>query len=360
MIKRLPPIIFICSLFVCLSFARAEPFNNIQDNQSRSEIAFIRRDTQGDSLLIMDPATKSEKIIASYLNSRIVGLPLWSPDCKFLILDLIDDKNNKGITRANIEVTTNSENIPTYSSKLAAWFPKWSPDGQKLLFQAFDWSEGLRNTDVYTFDINTGEISNLTQSAEPEYNPVWSPDGQNILFASIRNGHSEIYQMDSDGSNLQLVYADPMHDAFTPIYSPDGKSVIFALSIKEKVTVKLIEEDKSIRDLFSETDGSINYVAWSPDGKYFTISVARPKGNAQFDLIDIKTNTIREFMIGETTSLLLFSWSPDNSQIAFQSNKTGNNEIYTLAINSGVMTQLTHSGQDSLFPSWSPQSCLKN
>ena len=55
--------------------------------------------------------------------------------------------------------------------------------------------------------------------------PVHRANGK-IAFASMRDGNSEIYMMNRDGSGLRRLTRDPADDAW-PRFSPDGKSIIF-------------------------------------------------------------------------------------------------------------------------------------
>lgn len=329
---------------------------NVQQNP---HIAFVNRKQQGDNLILIDPTTNVQKILAQYPASRIVGLPVWSPDCKFILVDTIDNDNKKNITRVNVDASHNSEESKNFGSNLTAYFPKWSPDGTKLLFQAVDFSEGPRNPDIYTLDVLSGDVMNITNSEQPDADPSWSPDGKKIIFSSIRDGHSNIYQVDATGSNMQVVYAAPNDENYGPLFSPDGKSIIFASSNKDIGTLKLITEDQSTFDLLSRPNGTAEYHAWAPDGQYIAIATTSPKENSQLNIIDLKTRAVREIASGGTNAIMLFSWSPDSTQIVFQSNQTGNFQLYTVDIKTGALRQLTKNDQANIFPSWSPNSCLK-
>ncbi len=327
--------------------------------QTNPQIAFVNREQNGDSLILIDPTTNVQKLVAQYPASRIVGLPVWSLDCKIILLDTIDSNNKKYITRVNVDANPNSEEPQNFSSNLTAYYPKWSPDGTKLLFQAVDFSEGPRNPDIYTLDVFTGEVTNMTNSEQPDASPSWSPDGKKIIFSSSHDGHSDIYQVDATGSNMQVVYADPNYENYGPLFSPDGKSIVFVSSNKEIGFLKLIYEDKSSIDLLSEPYGTAASHAWSPDGQNIAVAITRPNEKSQLNIIDMKTRTVREIASGGTNSIMLFSWSPDSTQIVFQSNQTGNFEIYTIELNTETLIQLTKSDQANIFPSWSPNSCLK-
>ena len=56
--------------------------------------------------------------------------------------------------------------------------------------------------------------------------PAWSPDGRKIAFVSDRDGNSEIYVMNADGSGQRRLTRNPAYDA-DPAWSPDGRTIAF-------------------------------------------------------------------------------------------------------------------------------------
>jgi hypothetical protein len=48
------------------------------------------------------------------------------------------------------------------------------------------------------------------------------------------------------------------------------------------------------------------------------------------------------------------SWSPDGSQIAFETNRDGNGEIYVMKADGSEPTNLTHTPENERWPAWSP------
>jgi Tol biopolymer transport system component len=74
--------------------------------------------------------------------------------------------------------------------------PSWSPDGTRI---AFDRGE------IYAINADGTGLKRLTNNRVWDQVPVWSPDGRKIAFYSVRNGRSDIYVMNPDGSNQQNV-----------------------------------------------------------------------------------------------------------------------------------------------------------
>ena len=64
--------------------------------------------------------------------------------------------------------------------------------------------------------------------------PVFSPDGQKIAFTSTRDGNSEIYVMNADGTNQTRLTNNTAFDAW-PSFSPDSQKIIFT-SLRDGAT----------------------------------------------------------------------------------------------------------------------------
>jgi TolB protein len=68
--------------------------------------------------------------------------------------------------------------------------------------------------------------TNLTNHQGPDGLPSFSPSGRKIAFVSIRDGNSDIYQMDPDGSKQQRLTTNAAFEN-DPAFSPDGKKITF-------------------------------------------------------------------------------------------------------------------------------------
>ena len=64
----------------------------------------------------------------------------------------------------------------------------------------------------------------LTFNDAFDASPVWSPDGRRIAFTSDRDGRSEVYVMNADGSGVtRLTHNDAVDSS--PAWSPDGRRI---------------------------------------------------------------------------------------------------------------------------------------
>ena len=74
-------------------------------------------------------------------------------------------------------------------------------------------SERDGNTEVYVMNADGSGVTNLTTSPSIDGLPGWSPDGSRIAFVSNRDGDFEIYVMDADGSDLKQLTDNTFLDA---------------------------------------------------------------------------------------------------------------------------------------------------
>ena len=68
----------------------------------------------------------------------------------------------------------------------------------------------------------TGRVDLNAQGRSPEF----SPDGRRIAFASVRDGNSEMYVMNADGSAQTRLTFNTVYDS-RPQWSADGRKLVF-------------------------------------------------------------------------------------------------------------------------------------
>jgi TolB protein len=103
------------------------------------------------------------------------------------------------ISPSSCGIRFQAENYPTLTV---------SPDGRSVLFDNRDFT-GRR--DIYIMSFGNSEINKLTGNISGScYCPTWVPDGSKIAFTLESDGNTDIYIMNSDGSNPTLLIKDGM------------------------------------------------------------------------------------------------------------------------------------------------------
>lgn len=76
--------------------------------------------------------------------------------------------------------------------------PAWTPDGARLVYTSTSLT-GV--SQIASIKADGGDFRQLTSSAGGNRSPEVSPDGRTIAFVSMRDGNTEIYAMDLEGTN---------------------------------------------------------------------------------------------------------------------------------------------------------------
>src|SRR4029079_2742877 len=128
-------------------------------------------------------------------------------------------------------------------------------------------------------------------------------------FMSGRAGHPEIYTMDADGTNVDLLTPlDIGENAYraSPDWSPDGRLVAFQSQIAGNFQILTINlRDRGLRQLTS--DGRNEDPSWAPDGPHLTL-VSNRTGTRPLRGLALQSGRTRQLTRGPPVRLP--AWSP--------------------------------------------------
>ncbi|MGQ0744678.1 MAG: hypothetical protein ACT4OS_10170 [Acidimicrobiales bacterium] len=168
-------------------------------------------------------------------------------------------------------------------------FPAFSPDGRTLAFA----SDRTGNFDIYTIaldsdrtaptgagppDVGETAARRLTDTPLPEYGPVWSSDGTRIFFQSLRDGDSEIYVMNADGTGTERLTSSPGDDEL-PAVSPDGEKLAFTSARDGNPEVYVMDATGGAATRVTDDAAVDSAPAWSPDGEDLVFQSSRRGGS---------------------------------------------------------------------------------
>ena len=141
----------------------------------------------------------------------------------------------------------------------------WSPDGARLVFD----STRDGNTELYVVDADGSNPVRLTDEAGEDWAASWSPDGRTIAFTSDRSGLAQIWTIAPDGSGSTQLTDDPI-GALWPSWSPDGSRITYTGWETGRQQVWSMAADGSDRQNLSRSEATIDSVwdgSWGPDGR---------------------------------------------------------------------------------------------
>ena len=234
----------------------------------------------------------------------------------------------------------------------------------------FDSSRGNSdNEDVFVISQDGTQLEQLTHTTGRSQDPQWpsrgsrlaswSPDRTQIVFASNIDdgGKPDIYVMDADGRNVKRLTHEPDSAYSQPVWAPDLSRIAFTrLGSETKIAAVLTmsSDGTNIRRL---TPGTVRayYPSWFPDGCEiaFTGSSADASDTkTSIYLIEVDGSNLRR--LTENTGDQAPDWSPDGSQIAFDTTRDGNFDIYVMNADGSNQRRLTNHFNVDSRPSWSP------
>jgi Tol biopolymer transport system component len=154
--------------------------------------------------------------------------------------------------------------------------------------------------------------------------------GELIAFASDQDGDWDVYLLDPTARIARRVINNGATD-LAPDLSHDGRRIVFASNYLDgKMRDYIDRSGESSRRIIGEVLGDSDIFSIDSDGQ----NLERLTSTAAIDEQP--------------------TWSPDGSQIAFQSDMSGDIEIHVMGADGGNLRQLTTSPGDDWSPTWSP------
>lgn len=232
--------------------------------------------------------------------------------------------------------------------------PDWSPDGSKIVFV----STRDGDSEIYVMDADGSTATRLTSHPGFDTEPKWSPDGTRIAYTSVEEHNSEIYIMGSDGSNPVNWTNHPYGDG-TAAWSPDGSKIAFVSQRGGEAPLHVAEVDGSGTQTGVTSLGIWGgSPAWSPDGQHIayaaiseesTGAAGPPFSNVDLFIVPSVGGSPRRLTYDKSDESHP-SWSPDGSQIVFESNRDGGWGVYAMDVDGSLVVRLTDQGME---PAWS-------
>ncbi len=241
-----------------------------------------------------------------------------------------------------------------------------SPDGTKAAysplirdFRTWKRYEGGWAQDLYIFDLKTHEAIQITDNVRTERDPMWI--GDKVYFSADWDGTLNLYAYDVTSGNTNQLTTSKEFDVRWPSGAADGQIVyelggelqIFDTDSGSSSALKIYvpNDGVAMRPSRVSAAGNIEQYDLSPKGKRAVFA-------ARGDIFTapIENGPTRNLTSSSDAHDKWPSWSPDGKQIAFLSDKTGEEELYVVNQDgTGGLVQLTSDGKEMRYhPSWSP------
>lgn len=242
----------------------------------------------------------------------------------------------------------------------------FSPDGSKMVysprFRDFRPEKrygGGQANKLYIYDLASNDVKLISDSPRACRDAMWI--GNTIYYNSDKDGKFNLYAYDTAGGKTTQVTRNRDWDIRWPssdnqnriVYERDGEIEVMDVGSKKttKLTINVPDDGINKRKRQVSVANQISSYSLSPKGE-------RALFAARGDIFTapIEKGGVRNLTRSSDANDRFPTWSPDGRQIAFISDKTGEEEIWTVAQDgSAPAEQLTTGGAAQRYgPSWSP------
>lgn len=236
------------------------------------------------------------------------------------------------------------------ASKEPILSPAWSPDGSSLAYVSFERKKPV----VYVQSLKTGARRELVSVKGSASAPAWSPDGRKVVLTLTKDGNSQLYLVNADGSNLQRWSANSTIDTEAD-FSPDGKWIVFTSDRGGSAQIYRMPAVGGAAQRVT-FEGSYNVSPhFSPDGKSL-VFVQRSGGQFHVAVQDLASGQVQ--VLTDTPQDESPSFAPNGKMIIYATEIGRRGVLAAVSSDGRVKQRLSVQAGDVREPAWGP--LLKN
>lgn len=321
------------------------------------QIAFLSSSEAGLGLYVasLADAHSAHKVyIPGVTTNWEHGALSWSPDGKsFVLVDHIGAQPSSSIYQIDVETLR----AHALTSPPSGWEgdlnPVFSPDGSKIAFLRASESAVA---DIYWIPSQGGEPRQITHDGKMLNGIAWSSDNQSIDFSSNRAGEYALWKAPLNGGEPERMPVGT-EDATQPAIPQNGNNLAFvegsAIFGILRVPAAKDESGETKESLIVSSTAQDSAPGISPDGTQFAFQSWR-SGSQEIWVSSINGQSLRQLTPdGALSGSGSPSWSPNGSRILFDSRISGHSHIFVIPASGGSPQQITFGDINDIVPRWS-------
>jgi TolB protein len=139
-----------------------------------------------------------------------------------------------------------------------------SPDGQRIAY--LSQLNGAPQNDIWVCSLDGNNRTQITTSTNEKFEPCWSPNSREVIFTEMLVTNTTcINVVSADGSEL-VCLTDSTAVDHAPEWSPDGSTIAYISGQANTSELFVMNSDGSDKFQITNTFGSgrVYYLSWSP------------------------------------------------------------------------------------------------
>lgn len=310
----------------------------------------------GFHLAVYNVATRQTALIRDYAAPAAAEARTWRAVLHGVADDLEESfTGTRGIARSRIlfergrrvwMVDSDGEQAVAVSDTPTPASPAWSPDGSTIAFSTYLPSQ------IVVQPLG-GRPRVVASGAGVYISPAFSPDGATLVYAHGVDDGVDLFAVPSAGGSPRRLSVGRGSDNVSPSFSPDGRRLVFMSGRAGHPELYTMDADGTNVDLLTPLDlGESAYRAspdWSPDGRLVAFQ-SRIAGTFQLMTVSLRDRSLRQLTSDGRNEHP--AWAPDARHLVFMSDRGGSRQLWVMDAESGRTRQLTH-GAAARSPVWS-------
>lgn len=271
----------------------------------------VTQDGNKANLFLFDPEKQSWQPLAEF---NFIDPPLWSRDSNWLAFRVQDGRGGEAVyvvRRDGSDLTnmTDAEKLPEEGRPyiLSGWI------NDNLILRSGNPSAGGL---VYLRRVSDGFTKPLFDTPWDKSDMVPFPDGSFLAYPDRSDGKTLLKLITPDGNTFRELASFQGGSIYPIVWSPDGMQIAFTKMDSEPSygqDVYIIGRDgRDLQQIYHSGYGSINTLAFSPDGNYLLLPDSDATGQHIYvvDLSTLETNMLRVLGLPLDWWWLTPSWKP--------------------------------------------------
>src|ERR1017187_9174809 len=212
----------------------------------------------GGPVLVVEGVTETQITWAGQFAVSSVGTLVFRP-------------GSAQSARALVWIDRDGHEQPIKAKARPYQFARLSPDGKKIAVGSND-----EEHDVWTFDLANETLTRVTSGPAYEYSPVWTSDNKYLFFASGPSATGpgvpfDVYRKAADGTGTTETLTERLEGGYPMSLAPDGKSLVylgFSPQSASELFVLPLDPKGPPRGLFPDAKFNEVNASISPDGRW--------------------------------------------------------------------------------------------